>query len=70
VTVESTKPQRMQGFRGMERAGLEPATPSLQILLRGGPEGPRVVGGVETSRSLGASSSPLVVACRRDLTRI
>src|SRR6185503_137087 len=49
---------------------LEPATASLQILLRGGAEGPRVVGGVETSRSLRASSSPLVVACRRDLTRI
>jgi hypothetical protein len=42
----------------------------LQILLRGGPEGPRVVGGVETSRSLRASPPPLVVACRRDLTRI
>ena len=29
---------------GMERAGLEPATPSLQILLRGGRGGSDVVG--------------------------
>ena len=33
----------VQGFSGMERAGLEPATPSLQIRLRGGLGGSAVV---------------------------
>jgi hypothetical protein len=54
----------------MERAGLEPATPSLQILLRGGLGGSAVVGAEETSCVLRELSSALVAVRRRDLTRI
>jgi hypothetical protein len=28
--LETNEPPRLQGFQAMERAGLEPATPSLQ----------------------------------------
>ena len=54
----------------MERAGLEPATPSLQILLRGGLGGSWVVGVEETRRFLREVSRALVAVGRRDLTRI
>jgi hypothetical protein len=57
-------------FARMERAGLEPATPSLQILLRGGLGGSVAVGAEEASRLARVASSTLVVVGRRDLTRI
>ena len=60
----------MQGFVRMERAGLEPATPGLQILLQGGLSGSEGVEVVEASRSLREASSGLIVVRRCDLTRI
>ena len=52
-------------FLEMERAGLEPATPSLQILLRGGLEGSVVVAAEEASRLVHVASSALVAVGRR-----
>ena len=57
-------------LREVERAGLEPATPSLQILLRRGLRGSVAVGVEEPSRSLPVAWSESVALCRRDLTRI
>jgi len=41
---------RLAGVSRVERAGLEPATPSLQILLRGGHQGSVLVGAKEARR--------------------
>jgi len=59
VTLEHTKPPRLQGFREVGATGLEPVTPSLSSWFRGqpsrgqtGPEAP-IHGGlrvVETER--------------------
>jgi hypothetical protein len=54
----------------MERAGLEPATLSLQILLQGGLGGSVLVGVEEANRLLRVASSTLVAVGQRDLTRI
>ena len=67
---EATKPPRLRGLRVMERAGLEPATPSLQIRSNGGLGGLRRVGSEESSGVRRAAWSALVTSCRRDLTRI
>jgi len=54
-------------FAGMERAGLEPATPSLQILLHAGLEWSVAVGAEKPSRLPRVMSSTLVSVGRRDL---
>jgi hypothetical protein len=54
----------------MERAGLEPATPSLQILLRRGVGRSAEVGAQETSRLFREASLALVAVGQHDLTRI
>ena len=59
----------VQAVRGMERAGLEPATPSLQIRLNAGLGGSRIVNCKRTSRNPPRFRSELVSARRRDLTR-
>ena len=54
----------------MERAGLEPATPSLQIRLIGRLSGSGMVRRERTSRSVPRSGPALVGVRRRDLTQI
>jgi len=45
----TTKTPQLHGPSKVERAGLEPATPSLQIFLRGGLDGSAVIGATETA---------------------
>jgi hypothetical protein len=63
-------PGAVLGNRIKRAENTDPATPSLQILLRGGLGGSAVVGGEEASRLSREASSALVAVGQRYLTRM